>query len=408
MLNRVRALLLLSMLLVLPLAASAQQLVAPISIDMWKSILVSDSYSIDLLQSTAAQYARTSTKQFNTGDRINGLKNGLIALSINKYLQNHVSDEAFNDAVARNQEAYERAGIDRQVILASESSLVAHLTKQYSVTHQYNVNVFDVTERPLVGAIVQILLEANALSSQTVRCTTDEFGRCPPVRYEISRDPSFTYTYSKRYLSTAKAEATKDGYYSASAVGQSIDSLFSTNGITELRLKMIRPVDYLDDDFAATAADRELRDRVLRFLDIIRLQSILVDAEVMLKGIGVSKFKDEKYLRLRINSTTTYNSLKLNRYDMGKRLFDETVRKVLTPLNDNIAASKAYYGYDIVVYGHTKSFAEESAVADDVEYRFLLPKSAVRRYKEKDISGQALLDAGVQLMDDERVELKLQ
>lgn len=276
-----------------------------------------------------------------------------------------------------------------------------------TVTHQYNVTAVNMSGQPVADVTVEVQLEGKGTANQTVRCTTDESGRCPPVRYEVSRDPSLTYVVS--YSSTAKAKATKDGYYSTSGSGSSsADSRYGTGGLTELRLKMIQPVNYLDDGFAASSADRELRERVLRFLEIIRLQSILVDAEVMFKGIGTSEFKGKKYLRLRVNSTTTYNSLKLNKYDMGKRLFDETVRKILNPLNDNIAAAKAYYGYDIVVYGHTKSFAEEYAVADTVEYRFLLPKTAVRRYKEKDISGQALLDAGVQLIDDERVEFKLQ
>lgn len=289
----------------------------------------------------------------------------------------------------------------------SSSNYSTAPTVASTVTHQYNVTAVDVAGRPLAGVVVEVQLEAKGTSSQTVRCVSDEAGRCPPVRYEVSRDPSLTYSVS--YSSTAKAKATKDGYYPASASGlSSAGSKYGAEGLTELRLKMIQPADYLDDGFAVSAADREISERVLRFLEVIRLQSILVDAEVMLKGIGTSEFKGKKYLRLRVNSTTTYNSLKLNKYDMGKRLFDETVRKVLNPLNDNIAAPKAYYGYDIVVYGHTKSFAEKYAVADKVEYRFLLPEAAVRRYKEKDISGQALLDAGVQLMDDERVEFKLQ
>lgn len=269
-----------------------------------------------------------------------------------------------------------------------------------TVTHQYTITAVDAVERPMAGIEAEVQLKGSYAPSQTVLCTTDETGRCPPVRYKV-------IAYYHR--STAEAKATKDGYYSASARGMSdAGSKYGTVGPTELRLKMIQPADYLDDGFAVSAADRELRERVLRFLDVIRLKSILVDAEVMLKGVGTSEFKGKKYLRLRLNSTTTYNSLKLNKYDMGKLLFDETVRKVLSPLNDNIATPNAYYGYDIVVYGHTKSFLDESVVADKVEYRFLLPEAAVRRYKEKDISGQALLDAGVQLMDDERVEFKLQ
>lgn len=299
------------------------------------------------------------------------------------------------------------AGIAGCAAPPKSSILSSKYSTTQTTTHQYNVTAVDVSGRPVAGVAVEVQLEGKGTSSQNVQCTTDETGRCPSVQYEVTRDPSLTYVFS--YSSTAKAKATKDGYYSSSAQGfSSAGSKYGGDGINELRLKLIQPIDYLDDGFAVSVADRELRERVLRFLDVIRLQSVLVDAEVMLKGVGTSEFKGKKYLRLRVNSTTTYNSLKLNKYDMGKRLFDETVRKTLTPLNDNIAAPKAYYGYDIVVYGNTKSFADKYAAAEKVEYRFLLPESAVRRYKQKDISGQALLDAGVQLMNDERVEFKLQ
>lgn len=259
------------------------------------------------------------------------------------------------------------------------------------------------------GVAAEVQLEAKGTTSKTVQCTTDDAGRCPEVSYEVSSDPSFNY--SKYYSSLAKAKGNKQGYYTASASGLSnagSGTALSSVAITDLKLRMIAPVDYLDDGFAMSPADRDLRDRVMRFLEVIKLQSVLVESEVMLKGVGTSEFKGKKYLRLKVNSTTTFNSLKLNKYDMGKRLFDETVRKVLNPLNENIAAPRAYFGYDIVVYGHTKSFADKYATADKVEYRFLLPEASVRRYKDKDISGQALLDAGVVLMDDERVDFKLQ
>ena len=171
---------------------------------------------------------------------------------------------------------------------------------------------------------------------------------------------------------------------------------------------MIKPTDYLADDFLSSSKDKELRDRVLRFIESIRLESILNEADVMLKGIGMVDFKGKKYLQVKVNSTTQYNNLKLNKYDIGKRIFDDTVRKMLNPLNSAIAAPKAYYGYDIMVYGYSKSFADKYAVPDKHEFRFLMPESVVRRYKDKDISGQALLDASVILLNDERIDMKLQ
>lgn len=393
------------MLLVLPLAASAQQLIAPISGDTWKEIIKVESSSPEQLMAISATYIQKGAAQSQAGDRSNGLTNALISLSIAKYVQKRRFDQKLNDSVKKLQESIEMAGVEQSVILASEGTLTSYLKGQstaFTATHQYNVIAVDVDGRPLAGVVAEVEFEAKSTSKQTVNCTTDETGRCLPIPFEVNRDWSNTFDAS--FTSTAKAKGTKQGFYSTSASG----SRSGIDGLTELRLVMVHPVNYLDDGFAASTADRALRERVLRFLEIIRLQSILVDAEVMFKGVGTSEFKGKKYLRLRVNSTTTYNSLKLNKYDMGKRLFDETVRKILNPLNENIAAAKAYYGYDIVIYGHTKSFAEKYAVADKVEYRFLLPEAAVRRYKEKDISGQALLDAGVQLIDDERVEFKLQ
>jgi hypothetical protein len=86
----------------------------------------------------------------------------------------------------------------------------------------------------------------------------------------------------------------------------------------------------------------------------------------------------------------------------------DSIRKILNPLNNAISSPNAFYGYDLVIYGYSKSFADESSHPDKIEYRFLMPQDAVRKYKEKDISGQQLLDASVILMNDERIELKLQ
>ena len=75
---------------------------------------------------------------------------------------------------------------------------------------------------------------------------------------------------------------------------------------------------------------------------------------------------------------------------------------------EETSLSELFYGYDLSVTGHTKSFAEETAVSEDIEYRFMIPESIVSKYKDKDISGQQVLDSSIILMDDERVEFRLQ
>jgi len=274
-----------------------------------------------------------------------------------------------------------------------------------TVKHQYTVLAVDAAGQPLPGVEVALKATSKGVPDKASTCVTDVAGRCEPVSLDVVKDP--TYTYVTSYSSSADAKGTKVGYYEAKNKGIIYDSV-KKDSARDIKLRMIQPVDYLDSSLANSAADKELRERVLRFLEVIKLQSLLTDSEVMLKGVGTSEFKSKKYLRLRVNSETVYNSLKLDKYAIGKLLYDETVRKLLNPLNDHIAAPKAYYGYDIVVYGYTKNLTDKYATPTKIEYRFLLPEAAVRRYKDKDISGQALLDAGVILMDDERVEFKLQ
>ena len=80
----------------------------------------------------------------------------------------------------------------------------------------------------------------------------------------------------------------------------------------------------------------------------------------------------------------------------------------MNPLNEYVGSSDLFYGYDLTVIGYTKSFIEENATEKPIEYRFLIPAKVVTQYKNNDISGQQVLDTSVILMDDERIELKLQ
>jgi len=108
------------------------------------------------------------------------------------------------------------------------------------------------------------------------------------------------------------------------------------------------------------------------------------------------------------NSANVFNSIKMNKYDIGKNLFDEIVRKVLYPLTDYASDPSLFYGYVIKILGHTKSFIKESDVTKDIRYDFYIPQGIAEKYKAKDISGQAVLNSSIILMDDERIELKLQ
>jgi hypothetical protein len=278
------------------------------------------------------------------------------------------------------------------------------------IVHGYEVLVKDINDKPVEGAAVTFttsdVFVANGSRPPKIECITDEGGLC---RADVEASAE---SVGLLYSSSVKYSAAKDGFYpGGGGLSSSYGSEYSkqTDDLVKGSITIYRPSDYLSEVFQSSAADRALREQALKFISEIRLQSLIVDADVMLRSTGTSIFKGKKYFQMKINTTTTFNSLKLDKYAVGKRIFDESIRKILNPLNTNISNPKTFFGYDLIIYGYTKSFTtEEFDTPEKIEYRFLIPQETVRRYKNKDISGQRLLDASVVLMNDERIDLKLQ
>jgi len=286
--------------------------------------------------------------------------------------------------------------------------MVGCATVQYStvqqqkptVLHQYELSVVDVDGHPLEGVKIEYTLKDDDKMVKSSSYTTASDGL---LRESLIVTTNPSYLYFTIYKSKFEFKASKDGYYSKSGNMSLCDKPVNKGKIT-----LIRPIDYFNKDFASTISDADLKTRVLSFIDLIILQSLIAESVLETQSVNLVSFKDKNYLQFKFTNVNVYNSLKLDKYDIGKRLFDEVIRKVLSPLNEYIGNSNLFYGYDLTVVGYTKSFAEEYATGKPIEYRFMIPESVVRKYKNKDISGQQVLDASVILMDDERIELKLQ
>jgi hypothetical protein len=275
------------------------------------------------------------------------------------------------------------------------------------VKHSYELLVKDIGEQPIDGADVSFIFikpAELARSSSNVKCITDKKGVCKIAQMVSSE----LYLEGFKYKSQLQYSVNKTGYYPQSA--KVMDSESDNENVPPVRGSVVlyKPADYLSEIFMNSSDDTGLREQAIKFISLIRLQSMIVDADIMLGSTGTSAFKGQKYFQMKINTTNIFNSLKLDKYGIAKKLFDDSIRKILNPLNENISNPKTFYGYDLIIYGNTKSFAEESALPEKIEYRFLIPQDTVRRYKDKDISGQQVLDASVILMNDERIELKLQ
>lgn len=175
-----------------------------------------------------------------------------------------------------------------------------------------------------------------------------------------------------------------------------------------LTLKFEQPLDYLNQDFALSGEGTKLKSKIIGFVDVLLVESLLLKTNLERRSINLIEFKNEKYLTMKFSNNIVYNSLKSDKYEIAKIQFDEVLRKILSPLNNTISDPVLFYGYDIIVTTYTQDFLNKGETLEKIEYRFLIPQEIVRKYKNKDITGQNLLDNSFILLDDERIQLKLQ
>lgn len=275
------------------------------------------------------------------------------------------------------------------------------------ITHSYEIAVLDVDGKPLEGAVVQYTLKnLDSVIKDTV-VVTSASGK---VSASVRATPDPKYSYTTFYCSEMKYKITREGYYSQSGTALSVYNGKSRvfKPLETETVTLLKPTDYFRPAFLSSAKGQATKVKILGFIDLLLLQSLLADSYLETQTIDLVTFKEKEYLAFVFNNTNVYNSLKLNKYDIAKTLFDEVIRKVLNPLNDYLGDSEGFFGYDLTVWSHTKSFADEYASSKKIIYRFLIPNEIVKKYKLKDISGQQVLDASIILMDDERIDLKLQ
>ena len=98
-------------------------------------------------------------------------------------------------------------------------------------------------------------------------------------------------------------------------------------------IMLIRPTDYFNKDFFSTLSDLKLKEKILKVINLIILQKFSSESILKVHSVNLVPFKDNNYLQFKFMNLSVYNSLKLDKYDVGKRLFDEVIRKVLSPLN---------------------------------------------------------------------------
>ena len=286
------------------------------------------------------------------------------------------------------------------------------------LTHYYELTIVDIDNNPISGAKVEYTLCDKSIITKKDVFITGADGK---MKVSVNATPDTPFGTITDYKSEFSYSISANSYYTASNIMKSkYGSIFNATRYSDVRdltrdpqtksetVKLYKPTDYFIPSFLTSEKDSDLTKSISAFINAIRLQRLLTDSFLDYRSIDMAEFNGKKYLKFRFTNRIAYNSLKSNKYDIAKNIFDEVIRKVLNPLNEHISDSKKFFGYDLAVVGFTNSFTDKDASNQVIEYRFFIPASAVKSYKEKDISGQQLLDKSVILMNNERIDLKLQ
>jgi hypothetical protein len=249
----------------------------------------------------------------------------------------------------------------------------------------------DINNNPLPG----VKAKANLIKyAGEVECTTDSTGMC---------EKKLEVTVSQAGSSILTAYAYLSGMYNQSLRKENITFAQS---IIDLNFVLDRPSDYVCDEVKKLAS-HSLADQMTTWVDSLRTKALIQDTVVSHGNFCTSVFKNKKFASVKLSSTLVYNSLKLSPYQIGTRVFDDVVRKML----DIVAPAVATFpleGYEIAVKTATGDATEKYIDKRLLNYQFYLPKKSVTSYKNKDITGQQLIDSSIVLLNDERIDLKLQ
>ncbi|QBM27773.1 hypothetical protein [Hydrogenophaga pseudoflava] len=302
-----------------------------------------------------------------------------------------------------------------------------------SAEHVYRFQAVDVAGNPIEGARVALTVADYARTNgeggkvkeknKVFECLSDALGFCVlrvPVEfgayysYDFPSDSAykpFDWLYKSNlkglyfgYFSGGGASAGMPGFFESdvSKVTRATYSGAEPDGDV-LKIAVPRPSDYFCKILKESESQVFARN-LDSWVRAIRLSSWARKSD--LSEICRESFKGRQHVSLTLEHNVKYNELKLNNYGIGVLVFDEVVRKMLKTL---VSASGALPvdGFKISVKTQKSNFADNFSPAEWLTYDFYFPKSLVAKYVEADVSGQALVNGSIVLLNGERIDLDL-
>jgi hypothetical protein len=285
-------------------------------------------------------------------------------------------------------------------------------------------------------------LQSNALPENTKisSCVTDQNGRCnipmdldfglfpknssswcfSECAKKIGRYSDLDTMFRKKYRPIAYSEWGYGNYISLYVTGGGLfgspgkeDVFFfqsDTNNAVEVEIDEVERVQEYFCGNLKTPESALVATSLVKWANSLSSTISTTQAKISKpNGICVSDFKGGRYLRVNLISQVKFNTNKLTDYQIGGLIFDEAIRQILSPLGGAVK-ELPFDGYDLAIRTHRENFVNKNNSVEyrDLVFRFLIPKQVTVRYKNKDITGQQLIDESVILINDERDTLKLQ
>jgi hypothetical protein len=261
-------------------------------------------------------------------------------------------------------------------------------------TVQARIDALRNAEKPIDKTVVVLSAQGRPTAGARVdtggarhgsSCTTDDNGSCT-LAVKLRGDEPLDITLSQQGLFTVTDKIP------AAALSQTVTMRAYRDMICD-ELNSAGPASKV------AALERQVETVVLR----AKLEGTSLEDG----GICTSTFKKTNYLSFKLRNSLMFNENKLTNYMIGAIVFEDVVRKMLLQMAVTAADVKAD-GYDITVLSTKKSFVDNQSIAKPINFHFYFPKQLVAKYQDKDISAQQLLDGSITLLNDDRVDLKLQ
>ena len=180
-------------------------------------------------------------------------------------------------------------------------------------THTYELNVIDIDGFPVSRATVEYTTKDRGTEVKTEKVTLDL--RNPVLKTTISAtsDPRWSWF---DYSTELEFKVSANGYYSSSGRASSTygsrmpttsyssgHSMSSSKDPVQVTVNLYKPIDHFSSEFLTMEKDDKLKQKVIAFVDLIKLQGYLSDAYLDYKSINTTDFKGKKY---NITSATKY------------------------------------------------------------------------------------------------------